>query len=150
MGSPDLRVLLHSSSKTMISLIIFLFNLAFILPFMRIFFPRFLIDIPYIIIFLIILRGVKTLNFVYLFIFGVLNDYFFNFPFTFFLLLFYLLYSYLKDKINFSISFIKFTRDLVLFLPLLIQRGFRVFVFSFILFFIIESIKWKKFLKLKF
>jgi len=134
----------------MIKLIIFLFNIFLVLPVMRIFSPTFLLDIPYIVIFLIIADDVRTLSFVYLFIFGVLNDYFFNFPVTFILLLIYLLYAYLKNKINFSIHFIRFFRDLIFFLPLLIQRGFEVFVISFIIFFIIEIIPWRKFLAVKF
>jgi len=134
----------------MIKLIIFLFNILLVLPVVRIFSPQILIDIPYIIIFLIILKDVRTLNFVYLFVFGVLNDYFFNFPVTFILLLIYLLYAYLKNKINFSIHFIRFLRDLIFFLPLLIQRGFKVFVISFLVFFIIESIPWKRFLAVRF
>ncbi len=134
----------------MIFLILFLFNIFFLLPFTRIFLPELLIDIPYIIIFLIILKKIKTLNFIYLFLFGVFNDYFFNFPLTFFLLLSYLLYSYLYNKINFFIPFMRFLRDLIFFLPLLIQRGFKVFIISLLTFFIIESIPWKKILKVEF
>ncbi len=125
--------------------IIFLINTFFILPVIRIFFPNLVIDVPLIIIFLLILNDVKISNFLYLFVFGIFNDYFYKLPLTFLYLFIYWVYFYLKSRINFSLIFIKFFRDLFLFIPLLIQRNFIVFLFSFLIFFIIDIIPWKKF-----
>ncbi|MEO0295478.1 MAG: hypothetical protein ABIM85_05595, partial [candidate division WOR-3 bacterium] len=93
---------------------------------------------------------IKLLNFFYLFIFGILNDYFSKIPLTFLLLLIYFAYAYLRNKINFSLLITKLLRDVFLFIPLIFFKGYTVFLFSFLIFFIIHIVPWKRILMIKF
>ncbi len=134
----------------MIKFLIFIFNSFFLLPFIRIFFPEFFIDLPFILIYILTIDEIKLLNFFYLFIFGILNDYFSKIPLTFLLLLIYFAYAYLRNKINFSLLITKLLRDVFLFIPLIFFKGYTVFLFSFLIFFIIHIVPWKRILMIKF
>lgn len=134
----------------MIRFLIFIFNSFFLLPFVRIFFPDFFIDLPFIIIYALIIDEIKLLNFFYLFIFGILNDYFSKIPLTFLLLLLYFAYAHLRNKINFSLLITKLLRDFFLFIPLIFLKGYIVFLFSFLFFFVTHNLPWRRILIIKF
>lgn len=134
----------------MINFLIFVFNLFFILPVSKIFFPYLPLDISLIVMFLIVIDDVRPLSFIYLFIFGVFYDYFSEVPLTFFLIVTFMLYYYFKNKINFTIFITQLLRNILIFSPLIFLKGFYFFFFTFVLFSFVHSIPWKRILVLKF
>lgn len=130
--------------------LIFVFNLSFILPVSKIFFPDLPIDISLIFMFLIVVNNLKPLSFLYLFIFGIFYDYFSKVPITFFLIVTFMVYYYLKNKLNFSLFVLKIFRNAFIFIPLTLVKGFSFFFLTFVFFSLIEIIPWRRILELKF